>query len=128
MEAALERYVAEFSLQYPNVDVDLHCNLTTRLPTSTEISLYRIIQEAMTNAARHGHGQTLSVLLSARNGRVQTIVEDDGVGFDPDEARRTGQSVGIHGMVERAELIGGRLDIESNEGGTTVYVDVPRKG
>ena len=128
LEAALERYAAEFSLQYPDLDVDLHCGLSARLPSSTEISLYRIIQEAMTNAARHGQGHTVSVLLSTRSGRVQAIIEDDGVGFDPAEARRTGASVGIHGMVERAELVGGRLDIESNAGGTTVYVDVPREG
>ena len=125
LEAALERYVAEFTRQYPDVVVDLHCNLTARPPASTEISLYRIIQEAMTNAARHGHGSTLSVLLSDRNGRVQAIIEDDGVGFDPVKSRRASDSVGIHGMVERAELVGGRLDIESSEDGTTVYVDIP---
>jgi two-component system sensor histidine kinase NreB len=68
----------------------------------------------------------VSVLISCRNGRVQTIIEDDGVGFDPDRARREGRSVGIHGMIERAELVGGSLSIESNDEGTTVYVDAPQ--
>jgi signal transduction histidine kinase len=126
LKVALKRYVEEFSLQHPGVTVDLHCDLPDRLPASTEISLYRIIQEAMTNAARHGDCHTVSVLISCRNGRVQTIIEDDGVGFDPDRARREGRSVGIHGMIERAELVGGSLSIESNDEGTTVYVDAPQ--
>lgn len=123
--AALERYAAEFPGRYPGLTVDLHCNLPDRLPPPVETTLYRIVQEAMTNAARHSGGQTLSVLLTQRAGRVQAIVEDDGRGFDPDAARRNGDSVGLHSMAERAELLGGSLNIESNEDGTTVYVEAP---
>jgi len=60
-----------------------------------------------------------------RNGLVKAIIEDDGHGFDPVGARKKGQSVGIHGMQERAELVGGRMTIESSRDGTTVYVEVP---
>lgn len=127
LQAALQRYATEFGLQHPHITVDLHCNLSTRLPATTEITLYRIIQEAMTNAARHAGGHTVSVLLSARNGRVQVIIEDDGIGFDPDKVRRASGSVGIHGMIERAELVGGWLDVESGTDGTTVYVDIPQE-
>lgn len=125
LAAALERYAAEFSRLYPTVTVDVHCDLPTRLRPTTETALYRIIQEAMTNAARHSEASTVSVLLIGRDSGVRAIIEDDGRGFDPDTARRTGQSVGIHGMAERAELLGGRLDIESGSEGTTVYVEVP---
>ena len=79
----------------------------------------------MTNAARHSSASTLSVLLTRRNGLVKAIIEDDGRGFDPVAARKNGQSVGIHGMQERAELIGGRMTIESGREGTTVFVEVP---
>lgn len=125
LAVALERYVDEFGRLYPHITVDLHCNLAERLPPPVETTLYRIVQEAMTNAARHGRPTLISVLLTRRDGYVQAIVEDDGCGFDVETARRSGRSVGLHGMTERAELIGGRLDIESGAGGTAVYVEVP---
>lgn len=125
LAAALERYLAEFSSRYPDLSLDLHCDLPARLPAPVETSLYRIIQEAMTNAARHSQAGALSVLVTQRNGQVQAIIEDDGRGFDPTAARRSGRSVGLHGMAERAELLGGRLQIESSQEGSTVYVEIP---
>ena len=92
---------------------------------AVETTLYRIVQEAMTNTARHSQAKTLSVLLTARNNRVQAIIEDDGCGFDPVAARRSGDSVGLHSMAERAELLEGTLEIESSVKGTTVFVEVP---
>jgi signal transduction histidine kinase len=125
LAAALERYVAEFAVRYPHLDVDLHCDLPVRLPSSVETSLYRVIQEAMTNAARYSQATALSVVVVQRNGQVQAIVEDNGQGFDVERTRRTGSSVGLHSMVERSELLGGTTDIESSADGTTVYVELP---
>lgn len=123
--AALERYAAEFVCAHPATDVDLHCDLPTRLPGPIETALYRIVQEAMTNAARHGKANAISVLVSRRANTVQAIVEDDGTGFDVEAVRRQQSSVGIFGMSERAELLGGALEIESSPEGTTVYVGIP---
>jgi signal transduction histidine kinase len=125
LAVALDRYTAEFSGRHPLISVDLHCDLTDRVPSVVETALYRIVQEAMTNAARHGECDNIGVLLTRREGSVQAIIEDDGEGFDVETARRAGRSVGLHGMAERAELVGGKLDIESNSEGTTVYVEVP---
>jgi len=125
LAAALERYAAEFDVRYPHLTVDVHCQLPQRLPTAVETSLYRVVQEAMTNAARHSGAKVMSVLLSTRNNCVQVIVEDDGRGFNPETARRNGGSVGLHSMAERTELMGGQLNIESGPDGTTVYVEVP---
>lgn len=125
LAAALERYVNEFAVRYPHLNVDLHCTLPTRLPSNVETSLYRIIQEAMTNTARHSRASALSVVVSQRDGAVQAIVEDNGAGFDVDAKRRAGSSVGLHSMIERSELLGGAIDIESNPDGTTVYVEIP---
>jgi len=125
LSVALERYGAEFPGRYPGISVDVHCDLGERLPPALETALYRIFQEAMTNAARHSGCTTVSVLLTRRDGRVQAIVEDDGHGFDVAATRRARTSVGIHGMAERVELIAGTMDIESGEDGTTVYVEVP---
>lgn len=123
--AALKRYADEFSQGHPQFSADLHSDLTERLPPLVETTLYRIVQEAMTNAARHSGGSAVSVLLTRYDGHVRAIVEDDGSGFDVEQARRAGRSVGIHGMAERAELVGGHLEIESSDDGTTVYVEVP---
>ncbi len=125
LAAALERYISEFTSRYPSLTVDLHCGVTNQLQAAVGISLYRIIQEAMTNVARHSGASTLSVLVTQREGRIQAIIEDDGHGFDVNSARRAGSSVGLHSMIERSELLGGKLDVESNANGTTVYVEIP---
>ena len=125
LAVALELYANEFKQLYPHIDIDLHTDLDHRLSPTHEITLYRIIQEAMTNAARHSDCHTISVLVQQRQNGVQAIVEDDGHGFDQIAARREGRSVGIHGMVERAELVGGSLEIESSSEGASIYVNIP---
>ncbi len=125
LAAALERYISEFAVRFPHLNVDLHCTLPDRLPPIVETSLYRVIQEAMTNTARHGQATALSVVISRRDGQVQAIIEDNGIGFDVAAARRAGSSVGLHSMTERSELLGGKIDIESSREGTTVYVEIP---
>jgi signal transduction histidine kinase len=125
LTAALERYRQDFAQLHPTLAVELHCDLPERLPALLEVNLYRIVQEAMTNAARHSQASTISVLVFRREGRVQAIIEDNGSGFDPEQARKAERSVGIHGMIERAELLGGQLNIESNAEGTSIYVEVP---
>ncbi len=125
LTAALERFTADFAKHNSNISVDFHSDLGDRLPLPVETSLYRIVQEAMTNVVRHSQASTLSVLLTQRDTRVLAIIEDDGCGFNPNAARRSGDSVGLHSMSERAELLGGNLNIESSDDGTTVFVEVP---
>jgi len=122
--AALERYAEDFASQYPGITTDVHVELSQRLPPSMETALYRIIQEAMTNAARHASPKTVSILVVQRGGSLRAIIEDDGSGFDPEAVRRNQTSVGIHAMQERTELLGGRFNVESGPDGTTVYVEV----
>ena len=125
LAAALERYVTEFRVRYPALEIDLHCILPQRFPPNVETSLYRIIQEAMTNTARHSQATSLSILVSERAGVVHAIIEDNGSGFDVESRRRAGSSVGLHSMTERSELLNGTLEIESSDDGTTVYVEIP---
>jgi signal transduction histidine kinase len=99
-----------------------------RLPSSVETALYRIVQEALTNVARHAAAQHVSVLLERRGASVKLIVEDDGRGFDVAGADGavSPERLGLHGMRERASLLGGTLTIESSSGtGTAVYVEIP---
>ncbi len=122
---ALERYAEDFALRYSGILAHVHGDLTARLDQSVETALYRIVQEAMTNAARHGSAKNVSVVLVQRSGSVRAIIEDDGSGFDPDAVRRSRTSVGLHAMQERAELLGGGFVIESGGGGSTIYVEIP---
>lgn len=97
-----------------------------------ELALYRIVQEGITNALRHSAARNIQVKLERRDGVVVAIVADDGVGFDVDGvlARHDGEhGLGLFGMRERAEYVGGRVEIHSEEGkGTTVRAAVPARG
>jgi PAS domain S-box-containing protein len=95
-----------------------------RLPTVVEAALYRMVQEAMTNVVRHAHATRVDVLVERRDDRVIVMVEDDGVGFEPDQVEG-GNHFGLIGLRERAEALGGILTVESTPGaGTTVVVEV----
>jgi len=80
--------------------------------------ILRIVQESLSNVTRHAHATHVSVRLHESRGEIRVIVADDGVGFDPSEARR---GFGLAGMYERAARLGGKLRVESTIGeGTTV--------
>ena len=99
---------------------------TVVLPMTVEIHLYRIIQEALTNAIRHGQAHQIDVVLEARDNKIIIVVEDDGNGFIPDHAAST-THLGLIGMQERVTQINGHLTIESAPGaGTTIIVEAPR--
>jgi signal transduction histidine kinase len=104
--------------------VDLEAQLgADRLPTEVETTLYRIVQEALTNVVKHAEATRVSILLVRRNGSATAVIEDDGRGFDP--AQTTPDSLGLEGMRERAELHDGRLTVETSPGaGTTLVVEV----
>jgi signal transduction histidine kinase len=95
-----------------------------RLPAALETALYRIVQEAMTNVVRHARATRVDVLVELRGDRVTLMIEDDGIGFDP-EASQVGEHFGLLGIRERAEALGGTLTVESSPGaGSTVVVEV----
>ncbi len=125
LSAALERLVFEWQsrLQIP---IDLMITPgTQRLPPDIETALYRIIQEALTNVARHSSARSASILIERRQNRVIAVIEDNGNGFDPINYKNH-HRIGILGMQERAKQLGGRLTIESNPGhGTSVFVEIP---
>ena len=96
-----------------------------RLPADVETNLYRIIQEALTNVLRHACATGVDVTIHTRENELVAIVEDNGKGFDPESHIKTDR-LGLVGMRERAEMVGGRLTVESMpDKGTTIYVEVP---
>jgi signal transduction histidine kinase len=96
-----------------------------RLSAETETMLYRVVQEALTNIARHAEATHVGILLKREPEAISVIVEDDGVGFDAEEAARSGR-LGLLGMRERTEMMGGKFGVESAPGaGTTIFVNLP---
>jgi signal transduction histidine kinase len=98
-----------------------------RVPNEVETAIYRIVQEALTNIARHAQATEVGVLLERRSDTVVAVIEDNGRGFDIQEALAPGAGhLGLFGMQERAALVGGHWDVESSSGkGATVFVEVP---
>jgi signal transduction histidine kinase len=94
-----------------------------------ETTLYRIVQEALTNVLRHAHAERVSVILEHRHDHVLAIVEDNGQGVDVESVMNSASAeprLGLLGMRERIALVGGTLEIESSPGsGMTVFARIP---
>ena len=98
---------------------------TQRLPADLETTLYRFVQEALTNVIRHARATRAKVRVERRGSRVIASVEDDGVGFDSTVQSAQGERLGLFGMRERADMLGGSLFVKSAPGaGTTVTMEV----
>jgi signal transduction histidine kinase len=121
---ALERLAQTFA-EATEMHVALEARLgVERLPAEVETTLYRIVQEALTNIVKHAEATNVSILLVRRNATATVVIEDDGKGFDPDRLR--GGGLGLLGMRERVELHDGRLTVETVPGsGTTLVAEVP---
>jgi PAS domain S-box-containing protein len=129
LEDALERLAADVSRANTFlVDLQVTGGRVPRLPEAIEIALYRVTQEALTNAGKHASPEAVSVLLHRTPNVVRLVVEDDGRGFDV-EAVPSASQLGLVGMRERAHLMGGSMTVESAAGrGTTICVCVPLVG
>lgn len=121
--AAAVRWYADSYLARRGIDVGLEIDDNLTLPSDVEITAFRIVQEIVTNVLRHSQAESVSIELFAAGGELVLAVEDDGVGFRP--AERT-EGSGLVGMRERAALVGGRVEIDSEPGaGTSVRVTIP---
>ena len=110
---ALERLAQTFA-ERSGIATSVEARLEARLPTEVETTLYRIVQEALSNVVKHAGAAHVSVLVARRRNTVVAIVEDDGVGFAADGVRE--DALGLVGMRERLALVGGTLEIESARG------------
>ena len=105
-----------------------------RLPPEVETTAYRVVQEALTNALKHALARNISIVLERKGGQLRVIVEDDGIGFDPDAVAHDGRGedgharphLGLSGIRERLDLVGGTLNVESSPGaGATLFARIP---
>ena len=122
--------LAEKTRQRHGFEVDAHVSgLDERLAPATASAIYRVVQEAVTNAVRHADPRAISIVITQHGPAIVAVVEDDGAGFVPDRVvRRHGDEsgLGLLGMRERAAAAGGRLVVESRPGnGAMVRLEVP---
>ncbi|MED5617684.1 PAS domain S-box protein [Ideonella sp. BN130291] len=113
------------------VDLHTHGLRGRRFAQAVESTVYRVVQEALTNVRKHAGASRVSLIAEVRDQALRVIVEDDGSGLASAPAASPGSGVmrrrlGLRGMSERAMLAGGRLDVESEPGrGTTLYLTIP---
>jgi len=125
LAAALSEYTEEWSRQN-EVATELRVKHQRPLPLEIEQTIFRIVQEALANVAKHSQASRVEIDLIYNNDIVSCAIHDYGAGFDPEKSRK---GFGLHSMAERAEALGGDLVIESNKiEGTSISMTIPING
>lgn len=121
---AISELVASWTA-HTSVEVDVEFGpLETEPSPAAQDALYRFVQEALTNVARHARARQVSVVIQQRGEQLLALVEDNGVGCEVQPGNGAGH--GFKGILERLEPLGGSLEMESSPGqGTTLYVRIP---
>lgn len=131
LESAL-RWFLDQQATRSGLNIQFRPELSGRLPHPLELACFRITQEATTNIIRHADAENVIVRLERQNSHVILRIIDDGAGFDVDSARQQslrGESLGLFGMQQRVQLLGGELDIATEPGeGTTITARLPLTG
>lgn len=123
-------WLAQGAAERTGVSISVHAPID-RLPSAMETALYRIVQEAVTNAIRHAGARNMEIRMWQEDAMVHAAVRDDGRGFDAEAtmARRGERGLGLLGMRERVDALGGRFMLHSAPGqGTEVSVAIPIVG
>jgi len=125
LAAAASSFCKEFSNRQ-NVEIDFRStDFPKNLAEAISLCLYRVLQEALQNAAKHSGSRQFQVSLSSGTNEIELTVTDSGVGFAPSEAIKW-QGLGLTNMKERLKLVDGELSIDSQlQRGTTVHARVP---
>jgi PAS domain S-box-containing protein len=123
-------FCREFQSFYRNIRIEEKIRIREEeIDESMKIVIYRILQEAINNAAKHGNPNTINLVLTKKDSRVELTVDDDGNGFDLKDKLNSSDPMsgnGIQGMKERADICGGDFKILSHPGtGTRVHVSLP---
>ncbi len=122
LQPALEWHVRDFRRRF-NIRVDLHLQGDLNaLPDQHRTCVYRIVQEALTNCARHSHAGHVDVSVTWDKAALELVVSDNGTGFEPDHAR----GMGLLGIEERVRELNGTFNVQQREeGGTELRVELP---
>jgi signal transduction histidine kinase len=128
LRETITRYAEQFEEEYAiSTTVDLKG--LESIPSSVELTIFRILQEELTNVRKHSNAESVKIRTETSQGDLILVVEDDGIGFDPHilaAEQESGEHLGLMAMRERVELLGGELAINSLPGmGTRIMVRIP---
>jgi signal transduction histidine kinase len=122
--ATISWFTREFQKANPAVEIRTKIGVQEdHVPNPLKTVIYRIMQEALNNVARHSHAHLVDLSLQEEGNRIGFVIQDDGQGFDPDAARsleNADRGLGLAGMKERTLLSGGSMSIESTPGRGTI--------
>jgi signal transduction histidine kinase len=129
LETAMEEQIRK-----AQIDDRFHINFIRmtrggQFDENLQLAIFRIFQELLTNSLKHSNATEISVQLIEHEEDVSFTIEDDGVGFNFNEALKTRSGNGLHNIISRVSLIGGKLQFDSSPGsGTTVTIQIPTNG
>lgn len=123
LETAIDDMIAFWKKRHPDIAFDRRIAAGIHLDRRGEETAYRIVQESVSNAVRHGHPHHIAIALTEIRGGVHVTVEDDGDGFD---TVQTQGGMGLKGMAERVQALNGQFTIENRERGVRICATLPR--
>lgn len=128
--ATISWFCRDFERLYSGIHVEKQINIEEgEIPEPFKVDMFRILQEALNNVAKHSKADLVRLALRRTHGQIDLVIEDNGQGFDPEyvwSVKKADAGVGLTSMKERAELSGGALSVESHKGrGTTVQASWP---
>jgi|SRR6185437_947073 len=131
LERAVIQFLDEWSSRF-GVSVKFHFGLgSERPPPEIETTLYRVLQEAMTNIAKHARADHVGILIEKADNQIRMVIEDSGIGFSPvdvGKGKGSRRGVGLLGIAERVALAGGSFDVETAPGtGTHLFIILPNR-
>jgi signal transduction histidine kinase len=122
------RCLTERASRRGGLEIVLACSIPERLAPAVETALYRIVQESLTNVAKHAHAGRVEIRLSRDGQQLNVSIRDNGAGFDLNEVmgRKGARGLGLAGIRERVESVGGTLSVHSWPGmGTELFINIP---
>jgi two-component system, NarL family, sensor kinase len=104
------------------INIDFQHNENLRFETAKEVNMYRIVQEVVHNSIKHSRASQLNIRLQMKENMLRLVTEDDGVGFNFDEIRKTKGGLGLLNLQSRTDVMGGEFSCETGEGKGTKYM------
>lgn len=118
--------MAERTQQQNNFMLTADINYSNSLPSASELQVYRIVQEAITNIVKYAAAVAGKITISEKNNTVDIEIKDNGKGFNVAEALNSNKAFGLHNIIERSRAIGGEARITSGENGTVIKIEIPK--
>ncbi len=124
LKIGLETLCEQF-MQSDNLFISYDIDYTTALPKLTELQIFRIVQESLTNTLKYANANAGKITISMQSGKLLLKIQDNGKGFDVKKVMQSGNAFGLNSIYQRSKGIGGTANIHSSPTGTIIQVEIP---